>query len=71
VDKIAKLREEHGSTRPFDITVLHPRPTADELRALAEMGVNRVIVLPWNRGREALAGLEAFATDVMAAVPGL
>ena len=43
------------------ITISHPNPTAAELADFEAMGVDRVIVSPWNRGAEAAANLEAFA----------
>jgi probable F420-dependent oxidoreductase len=61
VAKIRALREEHGATGPFEITILFPRPTPDDLAHLEDVGVDRVVVMPWNRGREAIAALEAFA----------
>jgi probable F420-dependent oxidoreductase len=61
VAKIRALREEHGATGPFEITILFPRPTPDDLAHLEDIGVDRVVVMPWNRGREAITALEAFA----------
>jgi hypothetical protein len=38
-----------------------PRPTPDDLARLDDLGVDRVVVMPWNRGRDAIPALEAFA----------
>ena len=38
----------------------------DELQAWAELGVHRITVSPWQRPREAIAGLEDFAANVLA-----
>ena len=45
----------------FEITILLPRPTPDDLARLDDLGVDRVVVMPWNRGRDAIPALEAFA----------
>jgi alkanesulfonate monooxygenase SsuD/methylene tetrahydromethanopterin reductase-like flavin-dependent oxidoreductase (luciferase family) len=65
VTKVRALREEHGAAGPFEITILFPRPTVDDLARLEGMGVDRVVVLPWNRGREAITALEAFAETAL------
>jgi hypothetical protein len=61
VTKVRGLREQQGATGPFEITILFPRPTVDDLARLEDIGVDRVVVMPWNRGREAITALEAFA----------
>jgi len=43
------------------ITVGSARPDRDALARLADAGVDRVIVCPWRRSREAVAALEAWA----------
>lgn len=64
---IDQLRQAEAELRPADappltITISHPNPTAAELADFEAMGVDRVIVSPWNRGAEAAAKLEAFAS---------
>jgi probable F420-dependent oxidoreductase len=68
VDEIAQrmqqlraLRAEYGSTRPFSITVLDASPDAAALARMAELGVDRVVVMPWASNRDAPAAIEAFA----------
>jgi len=50
------------------LTVLHPAPTARDLARMAEIGVHRVIVMPWARNRDAPEEIERFmamARDVI------
>jgi probable F420-dependent oxidoreductase len=61
VRRIAELRDEHGMTNPFEITVLHFSPPDEMLEGLAAAGVDRVVVAPWTSNREAPAAIEAFA----------
>jgi probable F420-dependent oxidoreductase len=37
----------------------------DELRRWEDLGVTRLVVRPWERGRDAVAGLQRFAEDVL------
>jgi hypothetical protein len=68
---VAKLRAAEaaaGRATPLEITAA-PRqitqaaepPTAAEIAAFAAAGVDRLIVSPWSRSSEAVAGLERFA----------
>lgn len=66
---LERVRAEQGAARPFEVTVLHPRPSADDLLRLDGLGVDRVVVMPWRRGREAVEGLEAYAEDVLVRAP--
>jgi probable F420-dependent oxidoreductase len=66
VTKLRALRARTAATTPFDITVLLPRPTVDDLDRLEALGVDRVVIMPWNRGRDAIPALEAFAETAMA-----
>jgi probable F420-dependent oxidoreductase len=52
---------------PFEVTVSHAGPALgrDDVARYAEAGVDRVVVLPWSRGREAEAGLERLAEAVL------
>lgn len=53
----------------FEVTVSHgaPRLARDDLARYAEAGVDRVVALPWSRGREAEAQLERLAAAVLRA----
>jgi probable F420-dependent oxidoreductase len=65
VNAVRELRRDHGATDGFEITILFPRPTPDDLARLEDLGVDRVVVIPWNRGREAIDALEAFAATAL------
>ena len=66
ITKLRALRARSAATTAFDITVLLPRPTVDELARLETLGVDRVVIIPWNRGRDAIPALEAFVESAMA-----
>ncbi len=65
VNAVRALRRDVGATDAFEITILFRRPTPDDLARLEDLGVDRVVVMPWNRGREAIAALEAFAETAL------
>lgn len=56
--------------RPFDVTVLHPAPTAADLARMAGLGVTRVVVMPWERNADAPEAIERFM-DTARAIPGV
>lgn len=61
--RVKELQEELEVDRPFQITILERRPGADFVAGLAELGVHRMVVMPWTRTREAMEGLESFAEE--------
>ena len=61
VKAVRGLRHDQGASDEFEITILFPRPAPDDLARLDDLGVDRVVVMPWNRGRDAIPALEAFA----------
>lgn len=61
ITTVRSLRRDQGLSGAFEITILFPRPTPDDLARLDDFGVDRVVVMPWNRGRDAIPALEAFA----------
>ncbi|HME90201.1 MAG TPA: LLM class F420-dependent oxidoreductase [Myxococcaceae bacterium] len=64
IKKLRVLLTEAGrSSAPFEMTVscATPPATRDDLRRYADAGVDRVVVLPWRRGREAEQGLQQLA----------
>jgi probable F420-dependent oxidoreductase len=67
VAKLRALRAERSPGTPFDVTVLFPRPTADDLARLEAAGVDRVVLIPWDRGRDAIPALVAYAETVVRA----
>jgi probable F420-dependent oxidoreductase len=60
LDRIGELRDAAGASRPFEVSLIAPRPDRATVEALADLGVDRLVVAPWNRGREAVAAIEAF-----------
>ena len=62
-----RLAEAGRAAAPFEVTVSHGggELTADDVRRYAEVGVHRVVSLPWRRGREAVEGLERLAQRVL------
>jgi alkanesulfonate monooxygenase SsuD/methylene tetrahydromethanopterin reductase-like flavin-dependent oxidoreductase (luciferase family) len=61
---LRKLREAAGrASLPFEITVGHGGGLLkrDDVRRYADVGVDRVVALPWRRGREADEGLTRLA----------
>ncbi len=66
IARLRQLRERaETSDRPFQITVGAELETRGDLERFAEAGVDRLIVSPWRRSREALAGIEALAERVL------
>jgi probable F420-dependent oxidoreductase len=65
VKAVRALRRDFGATDAFEITILFRRPTPDDLARLEDLGVDRVVVMPWNRGREAIDALETFAATAI------
>ena len=62
VARLRALRAEAGrGERPFSVTVGATLTRAADLAAFARAGVDRVIVSPWRRSREALDGLRQVA----------
>lgn len=65
LDVLRGMRERAGRARlPFEVTacILDPPPPED-IPSWEAAGVHRMIVRPWRRTRETLAGLERFVTD--------
>lgn len=50
--------------RPFSVTVLHPAPTASDVARMAELGVDRVVVMPWHANRDAPQAIARFVEEV-------
>lgn len=61
VKTLQSLRAEAGRAGPFSVTVGGALESADDLRAWESAGVDRLVVKPWERSREAVAGLRRFA----------
>jgi hypothetical protein len=48
--------------RPFSLSVLHPDPSPRDLARMADLGVDRVVVMPWERTRDAPEAIERLRT---------
>jgi probable F420-dependent oxidoreductase len=59
VTELARLRAEGAP--PVEVTVGGPIESRDDLRRWEDAGVDRIIVSPWSRSREAVDGLRRFA----------
>jgi probable F420-dependent oxidoreductase len=72
VERVRAARDElraerliaRDDDRPFGLTVLHPAPTPADVARMAALGVERVVVMPWSRNRDAPEVIERFAADV-------
>jgi len=69
--RIAQLRREAGRAGDLEITMAGPVATLDDLRPYADAGVDRVIVRPWQRTREAMDGIRRFAEEALPRATGL
>ena len=62
VAELRRLRDEMGrGDDPFEVTCGAPIASPDDVERLAAIGVDRLVVAPWKRSREAVDGLHAFA----------
>jgi probable F420-dependent oxidoreductase len=65
VARLAELRENFGRPGRTEVTLGGDVSSPDDLERYAEAGVDRVIVRPWRRSREAIDGLRRFADEVL------
>jgi probable F420-dependent oxidoreductase len=65
VDRLAELRERAGRPGRVEVTLAASIESVDDLDRYADAGVDRVLVRPWARSREAVDGLRRFAGDVL------
>ncbi len=66
VERLRALREEAGRADvTFEVTVGGPVGSPDDVDLWEEAGVDRLIVAPWRRSREAIDGLRRFADEVL------
>jgi probable F420-dependent oxidoreductase len=68
--RLAQLRAEAGRPGCPEITLGARDASADGLRRLADLGIGRAFVKPWERGRDALEGIRRFAEQVLPEVAG-
>lgn len=65
--RLTELWEEQGRTGRPQITTSVPIESAADVDRAAGAGIDRLIVMPWRRTREALDGIARFAGEVMVA----
>jgi probable F420-dependent oxidoreductase len=66
VSQLRALRAAAGRAEmPFTVTVGGDVASPDDVAAYADAGVDRLIVSPWRRSREAIDGLRTFATALV------
>lgn len=66
LQRLSELRHRFGrADQDFEVTVGASPASADEVRALEQAGVTRLIVRPWRRTSGALEGLRRFAEQFL------
>ena len=68
VQKLSVLWAEHDRPGKPEVTTSAPATSAYDVRRASDAGIDRLIVMPWRRTREALDGIARFADEVMAYV---
>ena len=63
--RLAQLREEAGRDGTVEITLGATASSPSDLVRLAEAGVDRIIVRPWQRSRDAVDSIRRFAGEVL------
>lgn len=66
VAKIASLRAEAGRDGKTEVTVGGAVASPDDVARYEDAGVDRVIVRPWQKSREAIDGIRRYADEVLA-----
>ncbi len=66
VARMAELRAAAGRPGKVEVTVGGSVAAPSDIDKYAEAGVDRVIVRPWQRSKDALDGIRRFADEVMA-----
>jgi probable F420-dependent oxidoreductase len=62
IEKLRRFEVEEGrADRPVEVTVMGPVAEPADVERWEAAGVDRLIVVPWERSRDAVAGLERFA----------
>ena len=62
IEELRRLRDEVGrGDLPFTVSCMGPLHSDGDLAGWEQAGVDRVIVVPWTRGREAVSSMSDFA----------
>ena len=65
IARLRKLRAGYGrEDRPFEMICLGEVESRDDVARFEEAGITRLVVAPWDRSREALAGVRRFADRI-------
>jgi probable F420-dependent oxidoreductase len=66
-DRLRALRADHGrAEEPLELTVsVGSIPSDRDIERLERGGVNRVVIRPWSRGRDAMAGIQSAAAALI------
>ncbi len=65
IRRLQAVRERFEFERePFTVTVTAPAPSREDVEAFSELGVDRLIVYPWSRARDAVEGAVEYAESV-------
>jgi hypothetical protein len=62
---LARLSEQAGRDRPVEVSLGGAVTTRGDVDRYAEAGVDRLMVRPWTRTREAIDALRRFADAVL------
>ena len=71
VGRLRELRSQLGeelTQKPFTISVLYPCPSVDDLATMEQLGVDRVVIMPWERNRDAPVVIERYMAQAKANV---
>jgi probable F420-dependent oxidoreductase len=65
VRTLSALWAEHGRDGRPEVTTSAPADSPDDVARASDVGIDRMIVMPWRRTREALDGIARFADAVL------
>ena len=65
VQKLSALWAEHGRDGKPEVTTSAPADSPEDIQRAADAGIDRMIVMPWRRTREALDGIARFVDDIL------
>ena len=63
--ELARRRQSVGRAGTVEISLAATSADLDHLRELAEAGVDRALVRPWNSSKDALDGMRRFADQIL------
>jgi probable F420-dependent oxidoreductase len=67
IKQIALMRADAGRTQPFSVTIISPEqtPSYNLLRSYQDIGVTRVIIIPWTHPRDGVHSIQRFGDEVI------